>query len=44
MYVFNSFLLSKNSLDKNLLNLYLLKVDERDTYDDFSIENIQQKN
>ena len=31
-YTFNSFLFSKSSLNKKLLNIYLLKVDERDTY------------
>ena len=30
-FIFNSFLYSKSSLNKKLLNLYLIKVHERDT-------------
>ena len=30
-YIFNSFLLSELLLNKKLLNIYLIKVDERDT-------------
>ena len=29
-YIFNSFLFSKSSLNKNLLNIYLIEVDESD--------------